>query len=331
MLLPDERTDISTGAIERPFRRITRQEILNEKRLRNTDMLPDVLGEPSAGKIRGRHAAQLREENRRLRKELEELQRRVQQHRAAELQLEKTTADIHKGHQQEIEQYQAHLRELMDELNQKQQAYQALEQRFQNLYHSFHEAVEEEASKMVAEASQTLVLSPEHAPAILHDVVKTLEFKVKQTEDQRIAEIMALMRQVQHKARLLEEELADERRKLDAERENLRKLQNSIRENAQMRYKAISSLLRARFVVAVTLLTTALLLALPPLQLVFLSFNWPEKLALFSPIPLCMVLAFIVARFSSRIKYRSPSKPKDQKAADKAAAVTKPIPVARKG
>src|SRR6266700_3162078 len=162
----DENGYTSTGAIARHSRRLSRQDILNEKRHRTTDVLPTIASDAPDGKLGTRQMTQLRDENRRLRRELEELQRRVVQHREAEAQLEKEIETVHTGHQLEIEQYQSHL------------------------------------------------LSPEHTPAILHDVMKTLEFQVKQTEDQHVAEIMALMRQVQRKNEQLEHELAQERDKI---------------------------------------------------------------------------------------------------------------------
>ena len=76
----------SIGAIERHPRRLTRQDILNEKRQRTTDVLPALESDAPDGKLSMRQMAQLRDENRRLRRELEELQRRVIQHREAEAQ-----------------------------------------------------------------------------------------------------------------------------------------------------------------------------------------------------------------------------------------------------
>lgn len=318
MSLHDEHGYTSTGAIERHSRRLSRQELLNGKRHRTTDVLPTVDSDVPDGKLSLRHMTQLRDENRRLRRELEELQRRVVQHREAEAQLEKELETVHTGHQLEIEQYQSHLREMMDELNQKHQSLLDIERRYQELYHSFHESVEEEAGKLVSEAAQTLVLSPEHTPAILHDVMKTLEFQVKQTEDEHVAEIMALMRQVQHKNELLEQQLAQEQENMAQERHKIIVQQNSVREQGELREKTIETRLQARFTAVVTLLTTALLFLLATIQSVaFIYLKWPVYWALFGPIVICMVLALIFGRIGSHTRYYRP--PKQQKKDNKPA------------
>src|SRR5204863_95104 len=82
---------------------------------------------------------------------------------------------------------------------------------------------------------------------ILHDVMKTLEFQVKQTEDQHVAEIMVLMRQVQRKNEQLEHQLAQEREKIAQERQKIIVQQNSVREQGELRKKTIESRLRASF------------------------------------------------------------------------------------
>jgi hypothetical protein len=320
MLSQDDTTYTSTGATERISRHVSRQEILQEKRMRNTDYLPEVSGEASSGRMSVRQITYLRDENRRLHKELEILQRRLAEHRQTEAQLEKELETANSTRQAEIEQYQSNIRDMMSELNQKQEALADLERRYQDLYHSFHEAVEEEANKMVKEAAQTLVLSPEHTPPILHDVMKTLEFQVKQTEDKHVAEVMALMRQAQRKAELLEQELAREREKVAQDHQNILALQNSIRQQAQLRYKLIETRLRSRFTMAVTLLTTVLLLVLPVIQSTFFYLKLPTFWALFAPVLICMVIAMICARFWSHTAYHKPPRPKakdEKKPSDK--------------
>jgi hypothetical protein len=141
------------------------------------------------------------------------------------------TRNLQNSQQQINNQYEIRLREAFEERNQLHEINQELEQRYQELYHTFLEAVEEEAGKLVTEAAQTMVHSPKYTPPILRDVVKTLEFQVKQTEDQHVAELMALMRQAQRKNEILEMELAREREKIAAERRNLLNQQNS--ENKQ--------------------------------------------------------------------------------------------------
>ncbi len=303
MISPDDTTDTTTGPYERSSRTVTRREIINEKRQRQTDILPRVNGETtSGGKLALRQMTHMREENKRLRWDLEDMEGLLREYKNARSQLEREIASIRSSHQLEIEQYQAHLRDMMEERNQMQEVNSELERRYQELYRSFHEKVEEEASTMVSEAARTLVLSPDHTPPLLHDVVKTLEFQVKQTEDQHVAEILMLMRQAQHKAQLLEQEIANERAAIYVERQNLIKLQNGVREQAQKRYKFLDDHLRSRWVAGLTFLTTIALLVLPILQLTFRALGLPLYIWLFLPVALCIGLAYYLAhtRVSSR-------------------------------
>ena len=305
----DGNGDISKESYERYARHLSRQVILSEKRNRTTDVLPIIPGDPSASKASARQITHLRDENRRLHFEVEELQSRVGQYMEVEAQFEQEIDTIHNAHQMEIEQYQSHLREMMDELNQKQQASQEIEQRYQELYHSFQDAVEEEAGKMVTEAAQTMVLSPEHTPPILHDVVKTLEFQVKQTEDQHVAELMALMRQAQRKNDMLEQELARERENLVNERQKVYDELNRLRGQDRLRKEMIASDLRTRFAGTVTWLTSAFLLVYAICALgLYTAFKLSIYWSVFLPIAGCAVLAFIIARFASHTNYfRSPN------------------------
>ena len=282
-------------------RHLSRQDILNEKRLRNTDILPSIESDGAQNPGMARQALQLRDENRRLRKELEILQHRMAQQRDAEMRLEHEIDTIHHGHQLEIEQYQNNLREMMEELNQKRDALQELERRYQELYHSFNEAVEEEARKMVAEASQTMKLSPSHTPSILHDVVQTLEFQVKQAEDQHVAEIMALMRQTQRKNDQLEQELARERESIAMERQQLAARQNNLREQSIKRQKYIEDSLHARYSFLIAAVSTGILMACVFLQaLMFDYLKFPLYWSLITPIFLCALIAFGLARAGTR-------------------------------
>ena len=303
----DTNGNIAKESYDRYARHLSRQGILSEKRNRTTDVLPIIPGDASNGKLSARQFAQLRDENRRLHHEIEELQSRIAQYSEAEAQFEQEVETIHHAHQLEIEQYQSHLREMMDELNQKQQALQEMEQRYQELYHSFQDAVEEEAGKLVTEAAQTMVLSPEHTPPILHDVVKTLEFQVKQTEDQHVAELMALMRQAQRKNELLEQELAQERENLFNERQKVFDEQKRMQEQSVLRHKMIDSYLRTRFAMVVASLTTALLLAYALIELALdkamkLNFYW----SIFLPLILCAVAAFFITRMTTHARYFRP-------------------------
>ncbi|HEU0003438.1 MAG TPA: hypothetical protein VFQ36_21200 [Ktedonobacteraceae bacterium] len=307
----DTNDNTSKESYERYARHLSRQVILSEKRNRTTDMLPTIPGETTSnGKLNARQITGLRDENRRLHHEVEELQGRIAQYAEAEAQFEQEVDTIHNAHQLEIEQYQSHLREMMDELNQKQQALQEMEQRYHELYHSFQDSVEEEAGKLVTEAAQTMVLSPEHTPPILHDVVKTLEFQVKQTEDQHVAELMALMRQAQHKNDLLEQELAQERGNLLNERQKVFEAQNRMREQSELRRKMIESYLRTRFAMSVSALTTVFLIVYGMIALALATvMKWPITWSIILPLVVCAVLAFFITRMTANARYFRPPAP----------------------
>ncbi|HEX6484599.1 MAG TPA: hypothetical protein VF043_37620 [Ktedonobacteraceae bacterium] len=314
MISPDNTTDTTTGPYERQSRTVTRREIINEKRQRQTETLPGITGETPAGKMAMRQVAHLREENKRLRWDLEDLEGLLRENKYARAQLEKEIAAVRSSHQLEIEQYQDHLRDMMEERNQMQELQADLERRYQELYRSFHEKVEEEATTLVSEAARTLVLSPDHTPPLLHDVVKTLEFQVKQTEDQHVAEILRLMRQAQHKAELLEQEIASERVQIDEERQNLIKLQNSVREQAQLRYKSLNDQFRSRWFTTLAFLMTFVLLALSFLQFMLNALGLPVYILLSLPFVICIVLAYFLARSRIYTRLQVASKQSGQKA-----------------
>jgi hypothetical protein len=145
-------------------------------------------------------------------------------------------------------------------------------------------------------------------------VVKTLEFQVKQTEDQHVAQILRLMRQAQHKAELLEQEIANERAQIDAERQNLIKLQYSVREQALLRYKSLSDQFRSRWFTTLTFLMTLVLLALSLLQFTLNAFGLPIYILLFLPLVICIVLAYFLARSRVYTRVQEASKQNGQKA-----------------
>jgi chromosome segregation ATPase len=321
MFSSDETDYSTTGSIDRPSRALSRRELLNSKR-RQTDILPRVNGDAPGGRVALRQVTQLREENMRLRRELEELQQQVEEYRSAAEQIEGEIDAIHSGHQQEIEQYQHHLHEMMEEHNQMQEVNAHLTAQYQDLYHTFQDKVEEEADKLVKEAAQTLILSPEHTPALLSDVVKTLESQARQTEDQRTAELLAIMRQAQYKSELLEQEVARERAQLEIERQNLVELQNSIREQAQTRYNHLRAHLRRRWTAALTFMSFVLLLLVPVLQSAFYILKFPLYVSLFVPIFICLGLAYVFARmhvsssfFHASKPHKKPAKPAQAKPA----------------
>ncbi len=311
MLSPEDTTDTTTGPYDRSARIAARREIINEKRQRQTDILPRINSEtPPAGKLAARQLAHLREENKRLRWDLEDMERLLAEYKQAIKQLERENASIRNTQQVEIEQYQEQLRDMMEEQKQLQEINANLERRYQELYHSFHQKVEEEAQSLVSEAASTLVLSPDHTPPILHDVVKTLELQVKQIEDQHVAEVLRLMRQAQHKAQLLEQELASEREAIHQERQNLIKLQNSIREQALLRHKVLEKQLKIRWVAGFTLIAAIMLLVLPTLQLILHALGLPLAFYLFLPVALCIALTYYLA--STRVMNRTRGASKKQ-------------------
>lgn len=300
MLSSDETGYDTTGSIMRASRAASRRELIRSKRTRNTDLLPALNEGEARGKAPRSPLAQLREENVRLRRELESVQEHLDAYQSSMALLDEEIEAIHRAHQQEIEQYQQHLREMMDERNQLQETTQQWERRYQELYRSFQDAVEEEANKMVQEAAQTLVLSPEHTPALLGDVVKTLEAQVKQTEDQRTAELLGVMRQAQYKSELLEQEVARERNELALERENLRALRESTIQQAQQRYQAERTRLRSRWTAGLTLVSMFLFSLMVVLELVFYSFHFALYIALFVPLVICLVLSYVFAHLHTR-------------------------------
>jgi hypothetical protein len=317
MFSSDETGYDTTGSVMRNSRAASRRELLKSKRTRTTDILPTLNQREGRAKVPRSPLAQLREENLHLRRELESLQEQVEDYQESLELLGDEIEAIHRAHQQEIEQYQQHLRDMMDERNQMQEANQNWERRYQELYHSFQDAVEEEANKMVQEAAQTLVLSPEHTPALLGDVVKTLEAQLKQTEDQRTAELLAVMRQARYKSELLEQEVARERAELAAERENLRAWRESIAQQAQQRYQMERTRLRGRWTAGLTLISLLLFTLMVVLELVFYSFHAALYITLFVPLAICMVLSYIIAHLHTSGRVRVQVKAQPQKASAK--------------
>jgi len=315
MFSPDD-TDFntSTGPIDRSARVAYRREIINEKRQRHTDMLPKIDGEMSNAKTTSRQIAQLREENKRFRWKIDELQHLIYQYRQTQTQLEREIENLHRSKQNEIEQYEIHLREAIEERNQLEATNQELKRSYQELDRSFHENVSEEANKMVSEAANTIILTPEHTPPLLRDVAKTVELHMKQTEDQHVAELLYLIRQAQYKADLLEQELANEREKIASERQNLLDQQARISEQAKYRYTTMQKHLQARWTLVLTLMAAFLLILVPIIQLVFVAMKVPLDIAIFVPVVICIGIAFLIARAYTNKKVQDANKKLEQKA-----------------
>jgi hypothetical protein len=308
----------STDHIDRSARVAYRREIINEKRQRHTDMLPKIDSEVSNGKTASRQIAQLREENKRLRWKIDEQQHLIYQYRQTQAQLEHKIDHLHKNKQNEIEPYEIHLHEAIEELNQLKATNQELKRRYQELDHSFHEAVSEEANKMVAEAANTIILTPEYTPPLLRDVAKTVELHMKQTEDQHVAELLSLIRQAQYKADLLEQELAAEREKIAEERQNLLDQQTRISEQAQYRYSTMQQHLQSHWTLVLTLMAALLLILVPILQLAFVAMKVPLNIAIFFPVVICICIAFLIARAYTNNKIQAASKKLEQNTNTKA-------------
>jgi len=314
MFSPDD-TDFntSTGPIDRSARVAYRREIINEKRQRHTDMLPKINGEMSNGKTTSRQIAQLREENKRFRWKIDEQQHLIYQYRQTQAQLEREIDNLKRSKQNEIEQYEIHLREAIEERNQLEATNQELKRRYQELDHSFHENVSEEAKKMVSEAANTIILTPEHTPPLLRDVAKTVELHMKQTEDQHVAALLALIRQAQYKADLLEQELANEREKIAEERQNLLDQQARISEQAQYRYTTMQQHLQAHWTLVLTMMAALLLILVPIFQLVFVAMKFSLDIAIFIPVIICIGMAFLIARAYTNKKIQDANKKLEQK------------------
>lgn len=314
MFSPDD-TDFntSTGPIDRSARVASRREIINEKRQRHTDMLPKIDGEMPNAKTTSRQIAQLREENKRFRWKIDELQHLIYQYRQTQTQLEREIENLHRSKQIEIEQYEIHLREAIEELNQLEATNQELKRSYQELDRSFHENVSEEANKIVSEAANTIILTPEHTPPLLRDVAKTVELHMKQTEDLHVAELLSLIRQAQYKADLLEQELANEREKIASERQSLLDQQKSMSAQAQYRYTMMQKHLQARWTLVLTLMAAFLLILVPIFQLVFIAMKFPLFIAIILPVLICIGIAFLIARTYTNKKVQDANRKLEQR------------------
>lgn len=334
MLSPEGLTQTSdtTERITRPSHSIQRPAMNGHRHSKpqqqQTDSLPKLNGDTPipGGKIAGRSVAQLREENRRLRSELEELRTELQQHPVTtarpeetphftQVQVQQEIARIHRGYQQEIEHYRAHLSHVVEERDQ-------LELRYQELYAGFQETVEEEAHKIVMEATRTLKFAPSDTTSgFLPSIMKSLELEVRQVADQNTAETLYVMREAQRKAHLLEEE----RQQIAVERQNVLAMQASAKEQVQLREQLMESRLRIQWTLVFTATVTLLLLLFPILQLASLSIGrvplTPVLLtSLLAPLLICIVIAFVFARLRSKAKEIITSAPHRVKATTKTPA-----------
>src|SRR5579883_2339776 len=296
----------------RVLSRVTdRRSALNGRRQhlleRDTDALPQITMEPPGARVAWRQVIHLREENRHLRFALEQQQLEMQR-------IFNEYSALQASYDKEIEQYQNHLREMMEERNKAQETYLQMEQRYQILYHTFQDAVEEEARKMVVEATQTVELSPESVPTFLQDAVKTLEIRAREVEDKHLLEALYLKGEVQRMA----EQLTAERKLLDEERQKLFTMQHTAREQAELHQKMLQSRLYTRWkfksaTTSVGLLVTLIVLQFLTLSLFHIPFVTAVALAIFAPVVLCSLLAFVLARPLSTVKDIYESAPRKKK------------------
>jgi hypothetical protein len=323
MLSPDDTSHTTqvTESLERLPRPSDRRSHLSERRQsivqqKNTDVLPSVSVETPHAKIAWRQVIQLREENRHLRFELEERRTEIQKLIAAytslQAQFDQEATSIHGSYQQELAQYQGHLQALLDERNHLQETYSDLERRYMDLYHTFQDAVEEEAHKMVNEAAQTIEFSPNSAPLVFQDVMKTLELQVRQEEDKHLVEALYLKREVQRMAALLDQE----RQEIEEERHKLLVMQSTAREQAELRQKTLQARLRSRWKVRSITSTIGMVILLVILQFLFLNLAHIKiaaeiSLLLLLPIIICALLAFVFSTPLAHVRdvyYSAPHK-----------------------
>jgi hypothetical protein len=312
MFAPNEITQ-TTEALERLPSGLERQSTRSGKRQRtpkekNTDILPSLttdtlpvltLESPKA-KATGRQMAQLRKENRYLRAALEEQQTELQKAQREYTQLrsefDHEIAIVHQGHQQDLAYYQTQLQELMDERNQLSEKQQALEDHYQELQKSLQDTVHQEACKLMQEATEAAIRSPETASPLIQDVVKTVELHVRQEEEKHLIETLYLKREVQRMAEFLEQE----RQKLQKEQQQLLSFQLSVREQAKTRQKLLEERLHARQRVFSSLTSLALLAFFIILEFVCLAlfqtpFDGSVALSILIPIVACILLRMVLA------------------------------------
>jgi hypothetical protein len=312
MISPDETTQ-TTDVLERIPLQLDRKKFINERRQsrlqqKQTDVLPTLTSETAAGKIASRQMIQLREENRRLQREVEEYRSEIERLNAAlnaaQAQFDTELETIHSGHFHEIEQYQHNLCEFMEERNQLQDAYFDLQQRYQELEGSDPVAIEEEVQKRISAALETLDHSPEETPEWLKNIERMMETRVRRKEDQYIAEAHALKRDLQHIAAQLEQE----RKEVAVERQNAIALQKSIGEQAKQRERLLAMRLHARSTMRVTVTASILVLLLVAIQftllgLLHIHLTLPLTLTLFVPILVCIGAAPFLASRLAFAKY----------------------------
>lgn len=306
MPLPDEIAQ-TTEALEELPRMLSHRNIFNghhEHMLQEmqTDVLPSIMPDTFAG-VTWWQARQFREENEYLHPLLEQQRAAMQllttKYNELKGEFDREIASIYHSHQQELAYYQQHLQSVVAEHNHLHDAYEELEDRYQELFHNFQECVEEEALKKITEASQAVLQSPEKAPILFPDLVKTIEQHCRQKEDKSLAEALYLKREILCIAQLLKQE----REQLKAEYQQLFAQQNTRQEQAELDQKSLQA--RWKWVSVVTSLS--LVASLVIFQFVFLSLfqvhlTAAVSLSIMAPILLCLLLALVLATHASSLR-----------------------------
>jgi hypothetical protein len=308
MPLPDEIAQ-TTEALEELSPMLGHRNIFNgpyEHTLQEmqTDVLPSLTPDLSAG-VTWWQARQFREDNEYLRPLLEqqraEMQLLTSKYNDLKDDFNTEIASIHHSHQQELAHYQHHLQNIGAENNRLHDAYEELEDRYQELFHNFQECVEEEAQKMIMEATQTVLESPEDPP-LFPDFVKAIEQYRRQEEDKSLAEALYLKREVYRIAQLLEHE----RQQLKDEYQQLLTQQDHMQKKVELHQNA----LQARWKMVSVVASLGLVASLVIFQFVFLSLfqvhlTAAVSLSIMAPILLCFLFLVVATPILLRHTYSS--------------------------
>jgi hypothetical protein len=311
MFAPDEITQ-TTEELERLPRVLERRSATTGKRQRiteekQTDALPPLTLESPNAKLAWRQVTQLRKENRHLRAVLDgqraETQKVLNEYVQLRSEFDREITVIHESHQQDLASYQIQLQELLNERNQFNETQQSLEEHYQTLQQSFQDRVHEEARKLTQEAAEIALRSPDNAPPLIQEVVKTVELHLRQEEDKRLIEALCLKREVQRMADFLEQE----RLQLQQEQQQLLSSQLKVREQAIIRQKLLEERLYTRWklisvVTSFSLLALFIVLEFVCLALFHTHVVGSVALSIIVPIVVCILLRIVLATPLSLLK-----------------------------
>ncbi len=274
----------------------TKPDSTSKSRNRSNTSQSNTQDEASGSRVLLRQITQLREENQRLRWELNEvhhdLERLVTEYSQAQDQFDN-----------EAKEYRRQLTIAQLQIQQLQTTHEHISQL----------KIEEEARRLIADAAQTMELAPDDPHPLLRDVAKTIEFKTKQEGDRHTTSAIYMVREAQRKAELMQQSLQQEQDSLAAERQKLIEMQQSVREQADLRYKTLESRLKARWTAVFAVLITALLALMSLLQLLFFALKLATPIALFLPLMICVVLAGIGGYLRSVLSHLGSQVPQKKK------------------